>query len=96
MIKLVPPTHSGSRDQAQELVAGLAPDLTDQSILLDCTDLTVSSPSFLDELVKQVLVLRNASVLDAHAASERTRTLLERAAANREVVDRLRVTARAA
>lgn len=96
MTRLVPSAHSGSREQAQELVIGLAPDLTGQSILLDCTELTVSSPSFLDEVVKQVLVLRNATVLDAHAASERTRTLVERAAANRNVKDRLRVTPRAA
>jgi len=94
--RLNPPSHSGSREQAQKLVAGLATDLTGESVLLDCTGMTVSSPSFLDELVKQVLVQRKASVLDAYAASQRTRALLERAASNRNVAGRLRLTPRAA
>jgi len=93
---LNPPSHAGSREQVQELVAALDSDLTGRAVLLDCTGLMVSTPSFLDELVKQVLVLRSAGVLDAHGASERTRTLLERAAENRNVADRLRVTPRAA
>ena len=77
MLRIVPPSHSGFREQAQELVAGLASDLTRRSVLLDCAGLTVSSPSFLDEVVKQVLVQGKASVLDVHSASERTRALLE-------------------
>lgn len=96
MTTLNPPSHAGSREQAQELVTELASDLTGHSVLLDCTGLMVSSPSFLDELIKQVLVMRNASVLDVHGASERTHTLLERAAENRNVADRLCLTPRAA
>jgi hypothetical protein len=96
MTTLEPQAHSGSREQAQELVLGLPADLAGCSVVLDCRSLTVSSPSFVDELVKQVLVVRNADVLNVVAAPERTRTLLERAAENRQVGPRLRVSLRAA
>jgi hypothetical protein len=94
--KLEPVPHSGSRQQAQDLVSGLPADLTGHPVALDCSALTIGSPSFLDELVKQVLVVRNAEVLDVVAAPDRTRTLLQRAAENRHVAERLRVSLRAA
>lgn len=91
---LQPPSHSGSRDQAKALVAALPADLSGESVALDCSGLTVSTPSFLDEVVKEILVARRARLLDVLDASDRVRVLLERAAGNRGVGERLRVAVR--
>jgi len=64
--------------------------------VIDCSNLLVGTPSFLDEVVKQVLEARNAASLDVTNAPERVRRLIERAGDNRGVSDRLRVTARSA
>lgn len=93
---LTPPTHSGSRPQAQAITAALPVDLSATDVLLDCAGMTVGAPSFLDELIKQVLVSRRAKSLEVVAAPERVRELLERAAANHGVEERLRVAARGA
>ncbi len=90
MTTLHPPTHAGSREQARELVARLPEDLAGSGVALDCSELTIGSPSFFDELVKQILIVRNADLLDVVSTSQRARTLLERAAQNRNVVDRVR------
>jgi hypothetical protein len=90
MIRVEAPDHAGSRDQAQTLVRALPENLEGQTVLLDCSDLVVGSPSFLDEMVKQVLVLRRADALEISGAGDRARDLLERAAHNRSVSERLR------
>jgi hypothetical protein len=83
------PAHAGARDQARDLVDALGPDLAGHDVVLDCTRLLVGTPSFLDEIVKQVLVQRNARTLSAQAASARVQDLLERSAENRGLRDRL-------
>lgn len=72
----------------------MPPDLSGESVALDCAELAVSTPSFLDEIVKEILVVRRAQLLDVVDASDRVRVLLERAAANRGVSERLRVAVR--
>jgi len=94
MIRVATPDHAGSRDQAKALADALPADLEGETVLLDCSALVVGAPSFLDEMVKQILVLRNASALEVTGAPERARDLLERAAQNRSVRERLRVAAR--
>jgi len=84
------PAHAGARDQARDLVEVLGPDLSGQDVVLDCTSLLVGTPSFLDEIVKQVLVQRSARTLSVQAASARVHDLLERSAENRGLRDRLR------
>lgn len=96
MIRVTTPDHAGSRDQAQALAAALPAELGGQTVLLDCSALVVSTPSFLDEIVKQVLVMRDADVLEVSGAPERAGTLLERAAENRSVRERIRVALRTA
>lgn len=90
MIRLEAPDHAGSRPQAQVLVGDLPPDLSGETILLDCSAIVVATPSFLDEIVKQVLLVRNAAALEIWSAPSRSSELLERAADNRKVADRLR------
>lgn len=83
------PEHAGLRDQAQALTDRLGSDLQDAVVTLDCARLLLGTPSFLDEIVKQVLVERRAQSLCVQGASERVQHLLERAAANRGVPNRL-------
>lgn len=94
MLQIQTPDHAGSRDQVADLVRDLPRDLTSQSVQLDCSRLVVITPSFCDEVVKQVLVQRNAATLDVYDAIDRARDLLERSAQNRGVRDRLRVAVR--
>lgn len=89
MIRLATPDHAGSRDQARTLAAALPADLEGETVLLDCSELVIGTPSFLDEVLKQILVLRHAAVLEISGAPDRARDLLERAAENRSVRQRL-------
>jgi hypothetical protein len=86
---LIAPKLVSSRDQARELTASLGPDLSDTVVMVDCTALQASTPSFVDELVKSVLVDRAGDRLIIKGAPERTVELARRAAQNRGVVDRL-------
>ena len=94
MIRLETPGHAGSRDQAKALAAALPTSLEGQAVLLDCSQLVIGTPSFLDEMIKEILVLRHADVLEVIGGPARARDLLERAADNRSVRERLRVAAR--
>ncbi len=63
MSTLIAPKLLSSRDQARELTASLAEDLSGTTVLVDCTALQASTPSFVDELVKAVLVDRRGDRL---------------------------------
>jgi hypothetical protein len=89
ILRIETPEHAGARDQARELADPLGPALSGNDVLLDCARLLVGTPSFLDEILKQILVERGADSLKVHGASERVQQLLERSAANRDVRDRL-------
>ncbi len=89
MSTLTAPKLVSSRDQARELTASLAADLSDTIVMVDCSALQASTPSFVDELVKAVLVDRQGGRLVIKGAPERTAELARRAAQNRGVADRL-------
>ena len=91
MSTLIAPKLVSSRDQARELTAGLPGDLSGTAVLVDCSALQASTPSFVDELVKAVLVDRQGSRLRIVGAPERTVALARRAAENRGVADRLEI-----
>jgi hypothetical protein len=89
MSTLIAPKLVSSRHQARELTAALADDLSGTVVLVDCSALQASTPSFVDELVKVVLVDRRGDRLIVKGAPERTVELARRAAQNRGVIDRL-------
>jgi hypothetical protein len=89
MSTLIAPKPLSSRHQARELTASLAEDLSGTVVMVDCSALQASTPSFVDELVKAVLVDRGGERLILEGAPERTVELARRAAQNRGVVDRL-------
>jgi hypothetical protein len=89
MSALIAPELVSSRHQARELTSGLAADLSGSVVMVDCTTLQASTPSFVDEPVKAVLVDRHGDRLVNKGAPERTVGLARRAAQNRGVSDRL-------
>lgn len=89
VLEIRTPEHAGARDQAREMVTSLGPNLSGSDVVLDCAQLLVGTPSFLDEIVKQVLVERGADSLRVQGAADRVQQLLERSAVNRAIRDRL-------
>lgn len=85
------PKLVSSRDQARKLTSVLAEDLADTTVVVDCSALQASTPSFVDELVKVCLVERHARCLVLSRAPERTAELARSAADIRGVADRLEI-----
>lgn len=83
-----------NRDQARALSAQLPVDLEGCEVQVDCSSLQASTPSFVDELIKQVLVDRGAARLTIVQAPERTAHLAQKFAANHGVTDRLETVSR--
>lgn len=94
--RLEPGQHAGSREHARRLVADLPAEMEGASVVLDCNVLVVGTPSFLDEIVKEILVMRRADHLEVVGSTSRVAALARRAAVNRNVADRLTVIPRAA
>ena len=92
MAALRAPERSGSREQARTLLDDLPESLVDALVEIDCANVFVATPSFMDEVVKILLVERNAAVLRLTAAPERTTQHAIRAATNRGVATRLEIT----
>lgn len=83
------PSRAGSRDQARAWLEALPQDLSSSDVLVDCSHVLASAPSFVDELVKIILVERKAARLLLSQAPDRTREYAERSAKNRDVDSRL-------
>jgi hypothetical protein len=86
------PVKSRSREQAQEIASVLPSRLSEADVLLDCQDTAIATPSFTDEILKQILVDRDAHSLEVVNAPDRLAELLERAAVRLGVGERLRIT----
>jgi hypothetical protein len=91
MSTLIAPKLVSSRQQARELTATLAEDCSGTVVMVDCSALQASTPSFVDELVKAVLIDRRADRLLIKGAPGRTAALARRTAENRGVIERLEI-----
>ncbi|MFW0795249.1 hypothetical protein AAFP30_15655 [Gordonia sp. CPCC 205515] len=84
------PALAGSRDRAQQMLAGLASDLSGVEVVIDCGGLLAAAVSFADELVHEVLVVRHARSLRVVRVSDpKFAEYLTERAVEHEVVDRL-------
>jgi hypothetical protein len=88
------PALVGSRDLAREFLRDLPSDLADAQVVINCANVEASAPSFVDEVVKVVLVERAASHLLFSHAPKRTAEYAQRSAVSRGVDDRLTVEVR--
>ncbi len=93
MTTLEAPSLAGSRARAQELLADLPLDLANSDVILDCHGLLAATVSFADELVQEVLVIRNAQGLHAvRVTDQEFADYLTRRARVHGVADRLTVS----
>jgi hypothetical protein len=83
------PALAGSRPAAAELLAGLPADLSGAEIAVLCRDLLTGSPSFADELVRQLAVERNAGRLVLVGAEETFERYVRDAARAHAVAERV-------
>jgi hypothetical protein len=88
------PERAGSRGEAQRLLEPLDLDLAGTVLRLDGRHLAAGSSSFMDEIVKEVLVERHADRLVLTGVTERAAAFAESSAARRGVAERLQSTAR--
>src|SRR5690349_4814336 len=89
---LRPPRRAGSRERASELLAGLPASLGGRLVVLDCSELAVAPPSFIDELIVRIVIERGASTLEFRRPLQRTAGYAMRYAHNRLVADRVFVS----
>jgi hypothetical protein len=83
------PERSGGREQAQAMLAELPQDLSNGQVEIHFEEEFVATPSFMDELVREILVERRALALRLVGAPERASSYAEQAAVTRDVADRL-------
>jgi len=83
------PRLMGGRDQVTELLSSLPSDLNGTALAVHFEPSAMSTPSFVDELVRVVLIDRNASDLTLVNISERVCEIATEAAAHFGVRERL-------
>jgi hypothetical protein len=91
-VSLEAPALAGSRPRAQQLLADLPLDMSGKVVQLHCELLIAAAASFADEIVRELLVLRDAKLLVVTGASDQEfiAYLHERADVH-DVADRLQV-----
>ncbi len=89
-VSLTTPTNVGTRDLVRAwLSAELPEDIEEMLVVVDCGPLRAPSSSFIDELIKIIVVERATSRLQLIRPSERARALAIKSAFNYGVLDRV-------
>jgi hypothetical protein len=92
VISLEAPVLAGSRPRAQQILVDLPDNLRGKVVQLHCESLIAGAASFADEIVREVLVKREAQRLEVTGVSDREfiEYLRDRAEVH-NVADRLQV-----
>ncbi len=89
-VSLRTPQNVGTRDLVREWLLRDAPtDLSGRLVEVDCSPLRAPTPSFLDEMLKVLVLERYASRVELRHASDRAKALATRSAQNRRIDARL-------
>lgn len=88
------PALVSSRPLARELADQLPSVLAGEEVVVDFSEAQATAPSFVDELVKIVLVERSAATLRMVHVPERTAAYARRSAERRSVAGHLEIEAR--
>lgn len=91
---LTAPELVSSRPVAREFARELAADLSTVEVTVDCGEVTAAAPSFIDELIKEIVIQRHAASLRLVNVPTRTADYARRSAALRQVADRVDVQER--
>lgn len=94
MTQLVSPELQSSRNQARKLVETLPDRLDDANVDLDCREMKSASPSFVDQIIREVLVDRGAAGLTLVRPPESVGSLARRVASTHRVAERLEIISR--
>ena len=89
MSDVLVPQAVNSRSQAAQLVAGLPDDLSSAEVIVDVSSTELMTPSFVDELVRQCLQVRNARAMRLKDADEMFIDMALESARLRDVATRL-------
>ncbi|MDO3110298.1 hypothetical protein [Mycobacteroides abscessus] len=91
-VSLEAPVLAGSRPRAQQILASLPNDLSDQVVQLHCGSLIAAAASFADEIVRTILVDRHALRLEVSSVSDPEFVeYLKQRAEDHKVANRLQV-----
>lgn len=91
---VVLPERAAGRREVAQVLAGVPSDLGGRLVTVDGSVLEASSSSFVDELVKVLLVERGANGLELREVSHQVERFAMASAQRRGVADRLRVSLR--
>lgn len=83
------PERSGSRELARDLLRPLPEDMSQGRVELDFEGVFLATPSFVDELIKVLLVERAALNLSIRNCTERAAQHVRRSSMNRQVSSRV-------
>jgi hypothetical protein len=89
-VSLKTPQNVGTRDLVREWLVRDAPaELAGRIVEVDCSPLRAPTPSFLDEMLKILVIERGAARVELRRASDRARALAARSAQNRRISGRI-------
>jgi hypothetical protein len=88
------PRRLGSREQAAEVLSKLPECLIGQTVVMSFHNNVAARPSFVDELVREILVSRNASCLVFQDPPDLVRSTALRSAESRSVLPHLLIESR--
>ncbi|HYD09288.1 MAG TPA: hypothetical protein VEA78_04220 [Acidimicrobiales bacterium] len=82
-------TSASSRAEVRSTLAGLASDLSGETIVVDLSDKSVVTRSFLQELLRVLLIERNAATLELADVPRKASAHARRLASELGVADRV-------
>jgi len=91
-LSLTAPKNVGTRDLVRTwLESALPDDLEGSMVEVDCGPLRAPTPSFVDELLKILIIERRSPRVRLQNASERAQSIALQSAKNRHIADRVEV-----
>jgi hypothetical protein len=79
------PQFVSSRPMARDVAAAVPVNLMGEHVIVDFAGVTAAAPSFVDELIREILVVRSAACLELSGIAERTAAYARRSAAAHRV-----------
>lgn len=95
MVNLSSPDYIGGRAAAAEWLADLDADLTGVRVDIDCAALISTSPSFVDEVLKDLVIERGAQLVKMKDVPLDVATWIDDAVKRRGISDAVMVDIRA-
>jgi hypothetical protein len=96
MVQLTSPDYIGGRAAAADWLANLGSDLSGVRVDIDCSALVSTSPSFVDEVLKILVVDRGASLVKMKDVPLDVATWVDETLKRRSIADSVMVDIRAA